>query len=212
MSAAEHIYAKLRPGELIDAENALDYVKAQFMTPERIHMGRIARRKVNAKLGLEKDMNDPSADFFDVEDMVAALKYLFRLANDHRGYYFDDADHLSNKRVRTMGEILYAHLQPVMKKFIKSVKGKLSILNLENQVKLTDIVNFKIIDNAVKSFFATSQLSQFLDQINPLAEIEHKRRLTALGPGGLKRETAKFDVRDLHPSHYGRICPIETPE
>src|SRR5574344_438654 len=111
-----------------------------------------------------------------------------------------------------MGEILYAHLQPVMRKFVKSIKGKLSILNLESPLKITDLVNFKIIDNAIKSFFATSQLSQFLDQINPLSEIEHKRRITALGPGGLKRETAKFEVRDVHPSHYGRICPIETPE
>jgi len=124
----------------------------------------------------------------------------------------DDSDHLANKRIRTLGEILYARLQPIMRKFVKSVKGKLSILNLELQIKLTSLVNFKIIDNAIKSFFATSQLSQFLDQINPLAEIEHKRRITALGPGGLKRETAKFEVRDVHPSHYGRICPIETPE
>ncbi|NCQ81679.1 hypothetical protein GW750_02530 [bacterium] len=120
---------------------------------------------------------------FDGVDMITSLKYLFRLANEHRNYYFDDADHLSNKRIRTMGEILHAHLQPVMRKFVKSVKGKLSILNTENAIKLTDIVNFKIIDNAIKSFFATSQLSQFLDQINPLAEIEHKRRITALGPG-----------------------------
>jgi DNA-directed RNA polymerase subunit beta len=111
-----------------------------------------------------------------------------------------------------MGEILFAHLQPVMRKFVKSIKGKLSILNIETPIKITDLVNFKIIDNACKSFFATSQLSQFLDQINPLSEIEHKRRITALGPGGLKRETAKFEVRDVHPSHYGRICPIETPE
>lgn len=100
-----------------------------------------------------------------------------------------------------------------MRRFVKSVRGKLSVLNLEDeQIKLTSIVNFKIIDNSLKSFFATSQLSQFLDQINPLAEIEHKRRITALGPGGLKRETATFEVRDVHQSHYGRICPIETPE
>ncbi|MDP2670191.1 MAG: hypothetical protein Q8O99_04480 [bacterium] len=99
-----------------------------------------------------------------------------------------------------------------MRKFIKSVKGKLSILNLEEPIKLTSLVNFKIIDNSIKSFFATSQLSQFLDQINPIAEIEHKRRITALGPGGLKKETATFEVRDVHQSHYGRICPIETPE
>jgi DNA-directed RNA polymerase subunit beta len=152
------------------------------------------------------------ANVFDGEDLVGAMKYLFNLSNDKKGYYTDDSDHLSNKRIRTMGEILYAHLQPVMRKFVKSIKGKLSILNSENPIKITDLVNFKIVDNAIKSFFATSQLSQFLDQINPMAEVEHKRRITALGPGGLKRETAKFEVRDVHPSHYGRICPIETPE
>lgn len=212
LTAAEYIYGKLRPGELVDVQNALDYIKAQFLTPERINLGRIARRKINAKLSLSKSMDDPASNLFDTEDFVASLNYLFNIVNQKKGYYIDDADHLSNKRIRTMGEILYSHLQPVMRKFVKSVKGKLSVLNDENPLKITDLVNFKIIDNAIKSFFATSQLSQFLDQINPLAEIEHKRRITALGPGGLKKETAKFDVRDLHGSHYGRICPIETPE
>ena len=140
------------------------------------------------------------------------IKYLVNLSNSKKGYYIDDSDHLSNKRVRTTGEILFSHLQPIIRKFVKSVGGKLSVLNLENPIKITDLVNFKMLDNAIKSFFATSQLSQFLDQINPLSEIEQKRRITALGPGGLKRETAKFEVRDVHPSHYGRICPIETPE
>lgn len=147
-----------------------------------------------------------------MEDLLATIKYLVNLSNGKKGYYVDDSDHLSNKRVRTTGEILFSHLQPVIRKFVKSVGGKLSVLNLENPIKITDLVNFKMLDNAIKSFFATSQLSQFLDQINPLSEIEHKRRITALGPGGLKRETAKFEVRDVHPSHYGRICPIETPE
>lgn len=144
--------------------------------------------------------------------MIAAVKYLINLCNHKKGHYEDDADHLSNKRVRTMGEILYSHVQPVMRKFTKSVRGKLSVLNMENPLKVTDLVNFKMIDNSIKSFFATSQLSQFLDQVNPLSEIEQKRKITALGPGGLKKETAKFEVRDVHPSHYGRICPIETPE
>lgn len=157
-------------------------------------------------------MGTPEANVFDGEDMLRAVRYLLDLCNRKRGYYVDDADHLSNKRVRTMGEILYSHIQPVMRKFVKSVRGKLSVLNMENPLKITDLVNFKMIDNSIKSFFATSQLSQFLDQINPLSEIEHKRRITALGPGGLKKETAKFEVRDVHPSHYGRICPIETPE
>lgn len=212
LSAAEYIYGKLRPGELVDPENAMDYIKSQFLKPERIHIGRIARRKINAKLGLDKPLDGEEANIFDASDLVASLVYMFNLANMKRKYYFDDSDHLANKRVRLMGEVLHAHLQPVMRRFVKSVKGKLSVLNKENPIKLTDLVNFKMIDNAIKSFFATSQLSQFLDQINPLAEIEHKRRLTALGPGGLKKETAKFDVRDLHASHYGRICPIETPE
>ncbi len=212
LSAAEFVYNKVRPGELIDTESALNYIKNQFLSVERIFMGRIARRKLNAKLGLKKPLDGDIANVFDGEDLVASLKYLFHISNYKKGYYVDDSDHLSNKRIRSMGEILYAHLQPVMRKFVKSIKGKLSILNLENPLKITDLVNFKIVDNAVKSFFATSQLSQFLDQINPLSEIEHKRRITALGPGGLKRETAKFEVRDVHPSHYGRICPIETPE
>ena len=212
LSAAEFIYNKVRPGELIDSSSALDYNKNQFLNTERISVGRIARRKINAKLGISKPLDGDVANVFDGEDLVGAMKYLFNLSNDKKGYYTDDSDHLSNKRIRTMGEILYAHLQPVMRKFVKSIKGKLSILNSENPIKITDLVNFKIVDNAIKSFFATSQLSQFLDQINPMAEVEHKRRITALGPGGLKRETAKFEVRDVHPSHYGRICPIETPE
>ena len=212
LSAAEFVYNKIRPGELIDPESALNYIKNQFLSPERIFVGRIARRKINAKLGISKPLDGDIANIFDGEDLVGALKYLFNISNLKKWYHTDDSDHLSNKRVRSMGEILYAHLQPVMRKFVKSIKGKLSILNLETPLKITDLVNFKIIDNAIKSFFATSQLSQFLDQINPLSEIEHKRRITALGPWGLKRETAKFEVRDVHPSHYGRICPIETPE
>ncbi|GHW02613.1 DNA-directed RNA polymerase subunit beta [candidate division SR1 bacterium] len=212
ISAAEFIYSKLRPGEIIDPESALDYVKAQFMDPHRIHVGRIGRRKLNAKLGLSKKLDSEEANIFDLDDLLSSIIYLINLSNQKKGYYVDDSDHLANKRVRTTGEILYSHLGPVMRKFVKSVGGKLSVLNLENPIKITDLVNFKMIDTAIKSFFATSQLSQFLDQINPLGELEHKRRITALGPGGLKRETAKFDVRDVHPSHYGRICPIETPE
>ncbi len=212
LTAAEHIYGKLRPGELIDQQSALDYVKGQFLLPERIYVGNIARRKINAKLNLNKPLKAPESNVFDWEDIIESVKYLVNLCNHKKWYYTDDSDHLSNKRVRTMGEILYAHLQPVMRKFVKSVRGKLSVLNMENPLKITDLVNFKMIDNSIKSFFATSQLSQFLDQINPLSEVEHKRRITALGPGGLKRETAKFEVRDVHPSHYGRICPIETPE
>jgi len=212
LSAAEFIYNKLRPGELIDNYSALDYIKNQFLNTDRINVWRIARRKINAKLWLKKSLDAPESNVFDWEDLVASIKYLLNLSNQKKWYYVDDSDHLSNKRVRTMWEILYAHLWPVMRKFIKSVKGKLSVLNMENALKITDLVNFKIIDNSIKSFFATSQLSQFLDQINPLSELEHKRRVTALGPGWLKRETAKFEVRDVHPSHYGRICPIETPE
>jgi DNA-directed RNA polymerase subunit beta len=143
-------------------------------------VGRVARRKINAKLNLTKTLVDDQSNLFDAEDLIAAIKYLINLSNHKKDHYIDDSDHLSNKRIRMIGEILYSHLQPVMRKFVKSVKGKLSVLNPESQIKLTDLVNFKIVDNAIKSFFATSQLSQFLDQINPLAEIEHKRRITAL--------------------------------
>lgn len=210
--AAVFIYNKMRPGEIIDPESAMDYIKSMFLAPDRMYLGKVARRKINVKLNLEKPIQEESSHLFDGVDMIAALKYLMWLANKKRGYYYDDIDHLANRRIRAMGETLHAHLTPVMRKFVKSVRGKLSILNTEELIKLTSLANFKIIDNSIKSFFATSQLSQFLDQINPVAEIEHKRRITALGPGGLKRETATFEVRDVHQSHYGRICPIETPE
>ncbi len=210
--AAVYIYNKMRPGEMIDAESALDYIKSIFLVPERMHLWFVARRKVNVKLSIDKDIQAETSHLFDAEDMVAALKYLIALGNKKRGFYYDDIDHLANRRIRSLWETLTAHLTPVMRKFTKSVKWKLSVLNLEEPIKLTSLSNFKIIDNSMKSFFATSQLSQFLDQVNPLAEIEHKRRITALWPGWLKRETATFEVRDVHPSHYGRICPIETPE
>jgi len=183
LSAAEFIYGKLRPGELIDKESALDYIRAQFMDPNRIHVGNIARRKINAKLRLKKPLNTETSNVFDAEDLFETIKYLINLANGKKGYYTDDSDHLANKRIRTSGELLFSHLQPYMRKFVKSVSGKLSVLNTEQPVKIIDIVNFKMIDNAIKSFFATSQLSQFIEQINPLSELEHKRRITALGTG-----------------------------
>jgi len=210
--AAVYIYGKMRPGEIIDPESALDYIKSIFLVPERMNLGLVARRKINVKLDLEKDLVAPESQLFDSEDLVAAMRYLISLGNKKRGFYYDDIDHLANRRIRSLGETLFAHLTPVMRKFTKSIKGKLSVLNLDEPIKLTSLANFKILDNSIKSYFATSQLSQFLDQVNPLAEIEHKRRITALGPGGLKRETATFEVRDVHPSHYGRVCPIETPE
>ncbi len=210
--AAVQIYNKIRPWEMIDEDSAMDYVKNLFLNIDRFNLGRIARRKINAKLDLDKPIDKDESMLFDAVDLVAALKYMFNLANWKRNYYIDDIDHLSNRRIRTMGENLYSYLQGVMRRFVKNVKGKLSILDLDGDIKLSSLVNFKIIDNSIQSFFATSQLSQFMDQMNPLAEIEHKRRITALWPGGIKRETATFEVRDVHPSHYGRICPIETPE
>ncbi len=216
--AALFIYWKIRPGENIDPESAMDYIKNLFLNPQRMELGSIVLRKINAKLGnllsKQKDPNNPDDNLLTDDIIIAATKYLLNLAAKKRGYYEDDVDHLSNRRVKLFGEILYNHLQPVFRRFAKSIRGKLSVLDLNEikTIKLTDLVNFKMIDNSIKSFFATSQLSQFLDQTNPLAELEHKRRLTALGPGGIKRETATFEVRDVHPSHYGRICPIETPE
>ncbi len=210
--AAVYIYGKMRPGEIIDPDSALDYIKSIFLVPERMNLGLVARRKINVKLDLDKDLKSDESQLFDGQDLVASLRYLINLWNKKRWFYYDDIDHLANRRIRSLGETLFAHLTPVMRKFTKSIKWKLSVLNLDEPIKLTSLANFKIIDNSVKSYFATSQLSQFLDQVNPLAEIEHKRRITALWPGWLKRETATFEVRDVHPSHYGRVCPIETPE
>jgi len=212
--AALFIYNKIRPGENIDPESAMDYIKNLFMNPQRMELGSIVLRKINSKLGLNKDSKKEEDNLLTDDIIIEATKYLLNLANNKRGYYEDDVDYLSNRRVRLFGEIMYNHLQPIFRRFQKSIKGKLSVLDLTElkTLKITDLVNFKMIDNSIKSFFATSQLSQFLDQTNPIAELEHKRRLTALWPGGIKRETATFEVRDVHPSHYGRICPIETPE
>ncbi len=210
--AALFIYNKIRPGENIDAESAINYIKWLFLNPERMNLGSIVLRKINSKLNLEKEYDKAEDNLLTIDIMIEAIKYLIKLWNEKRWYFEDDIDYLSNRRIRTLWEVLYNHLLPVIRRFSKSVKGKLSVLDLEKPLKLTSIANFKMIDSAIKSFFATSQLSQFLDQTNPLAELEHKRRLTALWPGGIKRETATFEVRDVHLSHYGRICPIETPE
>lgn len=304
--AALFIYNKLRPGELVDVDNAIRYIRELFDS-DRIFLWSIARRKINAKLGQDrkKDINH-----IDPDDVVQAIIYLCNFANGKKWYFADDADHLSNKRIRTMGELLYAYLQPTLKRFQKNTRGKLSVLSLEQkiplweeqeikkkddlddligaidddetgsddgsatedeeeeviqksddeklesligsilmdnvifqdkviikkgvkltsshikllkkhtieyvivrpQLKLVDVVNFKMVDSAIKSFFATSELSQFAANTNPIAESEHKRRITAWWPGGLRKQTAKFEVRDVHLSHYGRICPIETPE
>ncbi len=212
--AALFIYNKIRPGENIDPESAQDYLKNLFLNPSRMELGSIVLRKINSKLNLQKDHNKEEDNILTDDIIINAVKYLLNLANWKTWYYEDDVDYLSNRRVRLFGEIMYNNLQPIFRRFAKSIRGKLSVLDITDpkMLKITDLVNFKMIDNSIKSFFATSQLSQFLDQTNPLTELEHKRRLTALWPGGIKRETATFEVRDVHPSHYGRICPIETPE
>ena len=351
--AAMFIYNKLRPGEIVDEQNAINHI-IDIFGPDRVDLGSIARRKINTKLSLDrkKDINH-----IDHEDLIEAIKYLCHFANNKKWFFPDDPDHLSNKRIKTMWELLYWYLSPVMRKFQKSTRGKLSILPLEQrvglieekiekksdddliidvaddeeeseswevvveeieivpttedkyekilwsiimedvvdpnkdyiftetykvktksykkwskisladlndlikknkldkgslplrsdedsnttilikkntkitnshinllkkhnveyvvvrpQLKLVDIVNFKIIDTAIKSFFSTSELAQYANNMNPISEIEHKRRLTAWWPWWLRKQTAKFEVRDVHLSHYGRICPIQTPE
>ncbi len=354
--AAMFIYNKLRPGEIVDEQSAIAHIIDIFWS-DRVDLWSIARRKINTKLSLS---NKKNINYIDLEDIVESIKYLCHFANDKKWYFPDDPDHLSNKRVKTMWELLYWYLSPVMRKFQKSTRGKLSILPLEQkivliedkqekksdeestvsiaeddeeddenndmeitadnvdiitnvedryekilwsivmedvldpnrdyiftesfkiknkiykgwskislidlnglinknklerydlpiqedtsikntilikkgtrltnsyvnllkknnieyvvvrpQLKLVDIVNFKIIDTAIKSFFATSELSQYAHNMNPISEVEHKRRLTAWWPWWLRKQTAKFEVRDVHLSHYGRICPIQTPE
>lgn len=212
--AALFIYNKIRPGENIDSESAQDFLKNLFLNTERMELWSIVLRKINSKLWLKKSATKKEDNLLTDDIIVNAVKYLLNLANWKSWYYQDDIDYLSNRRVRLFWEIMYNNLQPIFRRFAKSIRWKLSVLDLSDvkKLKITDLVNFKMIDNSIKSFFATSQLSQFLDQTNPLTELEHKRRLTALGPGGIKRETATFEVRDVHLSHYGRICPIETPE
>ncbi len=200
------IYRRLRPSSPPTPEVAESFFNNLFFNPELYDLSEVGRYKINAKLGLEIDINQRA---LTKEDIIESVKYLVRL-KDSQGTV-DDIDHLGNRRVRTVGELVENQYRMGLVRMERAIKERMTLQDIETLMP-HDLVNPKPISAAIKEFFGTSQLSQFMDQTNPLSEVTHKRRLSALGPGGLSRERAGFEVRDVHPTHYGRICPVETPE
>ena len=206
--ALKEIYKRLRPGEPPTTANAKALLKRLFFDPKRYDLGRVGRYKVNQKLGLKVDLEQR---ILESGDVVAATKYLVRLKRGEG--VVDDIDHLGSRRVRTVGELLANQCRVGLARTERLVRERMTMYDQSvDSITPQKLINPKALTTVIRDFFARSQLSQFMDQINPLAEVTHKRRLSALGPGGLSRDRAGFEVRDVHPSHYGRICPIETPE
>src|ERR1700704_4079202 len=205
--ALEQIYALLRPGEAPNLETARQAVERLFFHPQRYDLGRVGRYKINQRLkvNVPKDHTVLTED-----DFIAIIRYLIEL-REGRGYT-DDIDHLGNRRVRSVGELIANQFSVGLSRMARLIKERMSINNDPERITLDDLVNARTVSAVIQAFFGSSQLSQFMDQTNPLAELTHKRRLSALGPGGLTRERAGFEVRDVHYSQYGRMCPIETPE
>ncbi|MDZ7266101.1 MAG: DNA-directed RNA polymerase subunit beta [candidate division KSB1 bacterium] len=204
--ALEVIYRLLRSGEPPDLDTARQFLDRLFFNPKRYDLGEVGRYRLNKKLGLDIPV---STTVLTETDILTIIKYLLDMRNGHRTA--DDIDHLGNRRIRTVGEQLAQQMSVGLSRMARTIKER---MNLRDSEKLTpqDLVNARTIISVINTFFGTSQLSQFMDQTNPLAELTHKRRLSALGPGGLTRERAGFEVRDVHYTHYGRLCPIETPE
>ena len=206
--ALKDIYRRLRPGDPPTAANARALLKRLFFDPKRYDLGRVGRYKINQKLGL-KDKEE--SRILTKNDLVAATKYLLKLKKGEGS--LDDIDHLGSRRIRTVGELLANQCRVGLSRTERLVKERMTLFDQSiEQMTPQKLINPKALSAVIRDFFGRSQLSQFMDQINPLAELTHKRRLSALGPGGLSRDRAGFEVRDVHPSHYGRICPIETPE
>ena len=206
--ALKDIYRRLRPGDPPTAANARALVKRLFFDPKRYDLGRVGRYKINQKLGLK---GDEDSRILTKLDLVAATKYLLRLKKGEGT--LDDIDHLGSRRIRTVGELLANQCRVGLARTERLVKERMTLFDQGlDTMTPQKLINPKALSAVVRDFFGRSQLSQFMDQINPLAELTHKRRLSALGPGGLSRDRAGFEVRDVHPSHYGRICPVETPE
>jgi len=201
------IYRKLRPGDPPTLETATALFNGMFFDARKYDFSKVGRLKFNIKLGLETPLEKRT---LDPSDFVAAIKYLLKLRRNIGTV--DDIDHLGNRRVRAVGELLENQFRIGLVRMERAIKEKMSVYQEMSTAMPHDLVNAKPVMAAIREFFGSSQLSQFMDQTNPLSEITHKRRLSALGPGGLSRERAGFEVRDVHPTHYGRICPIETPE
>src|SRR5947209_108732 len=203
----QQIYALLRPGDAPDAATAKQALERLFFSPKRYDLGRVGRYKINQRLGLT---TDAGTTVLTKEDFVAIIRYLVEL-HEGRGHV-DDIDHLGNRRIRSVGELIANQFSVGLSRMARLVKERMSINTDPEKISLDDLVNARTVSAVIQAFFGSSQLSQFMDQTNPLAELTHKRRLSALGPGGLTRERAGFEVRDVHYSQYGRMCPIETPE
>ncbi|PYL40296.1 MAG: DNA-directed RNA polymerase subunit beta [Verrucomicrobia bacterium] len=206
--ALKDIYRRLRPGDPPTVANARALLKRLFFDPKKYDLGRVGRYKINQKLGLDVDLGER---ILTDKDFIAAIKYLINLRRGEGT--LDDIDHLGSRRVRTVGELLANQCRVGLARTERLVKERMTLFDINvDGMTPQKLINPKALSAVIRDFFGRSQLSQFMDQTNPLAELTHKRRLSALGPGGLSRDRAGFEVRDVHPSHYGRICPIETPE
>jgi DNA-directed RNA polymerase subunit beta len=205
----KEIYKRIRPGDLATEENAKQLVNSMFFNFEKYDLGSVGRYRMNLRLTVKREDNEENR-VLRLDDLILIIKEVIKLNNDPHAIA-DDIDHLGNRRVRGVGELVQNKLRIGMARMARNIKDRMSTCDLETVVP-GQLINSRPVAAAIKEFFSSSQLSQFMDQVNPLAELEHKRRLSAMGPGGLTRERAGFEVRDVHHSHYGRICPVETPE
>ncbi|MDO5043961.1 MAG: DNA-directed RNA polymerase subunit beta [Coriobacteriia bacterium] len=200
------LYKRLRPGEPPTVDSARSMLEGLFFNPQRYDLAKVGRYKVNKKLGVNEETYTLTP-----EDIVESMRYIVHLHNGDEGYQFDDIDHFGNRRIRTVGELIQNQFRIGLSRMERVVRERMSTQDVD-EITPQSLINIRPIVASIKEFFGSSQLSQFMDQNNPLAGITHKRRLSALGPGGLSRERAGMEVRDVHNSHYGRMCPIETPE
>ena len=205
--ALTDFYRKMRPTEPVTLESAENLFYRLFFDPKRYDLERAGRFILNRKLDLDVSLDRRT---LDADTVISVIKYLITLK--HGKGVIDDIDHLGNRRVKTVGELVQNQVRIGLSRLERSIRERLLVLANFDDLMVHHLINSKLLSSQIKDFFGRSQLSQFMDQVNPLAEMTHKRRLSALGPGGLSRERAGFEVRDIHPSHYGRICPIETPE
>ncbi|HET7114142.1 MAG TPA: hypothetical protein VFI57_10880, partial [Pyrinomonadaceae bacterium] len=211
VDALLEIYRKMRPGDPPTVQTAYRLLEAMFFDPRKFDFSRVGRLKFNIKMG-KPELNRIDDPLLSAQDFYEVVSYVLKMRKNPSEYQADDIDHLGNRRVRAVGELLENQFRIGLERMERAIKEKMSIHQEMQTTMPRDLINAKPVTAAVREFFGSSQLSQFMDQTNPLSEITHKRRLSALGPGGLSRERAGFEVRDVHPTHYGRICPIETPE
>ncbi len=207
-AALQIVHEMMRPGEPSTIENAQAEFDRLFFNPKTYTLGNVGRYKINKKFIYE---DNEESDTLTPRDIVHTVKYILFLIAEAKGYYVDDIDHLGNRRVRSVGELLTNQLKVGFQRMERVIKERITIQDLDAMTPQA-LISIKPITAVINEFFGSSQLSQFMDQTNPLSELTHKRRLNALGPGGLSRERAGFEVRDVHATHYGRMCPIETPE